>query len=41
MRAAQDGDTAAYGELLRDLLPVLSILTRRQGIRPDSVEDVV
>ncbi len=41
MRAAQDGDTTAYAELLRDLLPVLRILTRRQGIRPDHVEDVV
>jgi len=41
MRAAQDGDIAAYAELLRDLLPVLRILTRRHGIRPDHVEDVV
>ena len=41
MRAAQDGDAGAYGELLRDLLPVLRILTRRHGIGPENVEDVV
>ena len=47
MRAAQDGDAAAYGMLLRELLPVLRILVRRQmgggggGVRPDQVEDVV
>lgn len=41
MRAAQDGDGAAYAALLRDCLPMLAQIARRQGVMPDRVDDVV
>jgi RNA polymerase sigma-70 factor (ECF subfamily) len=41
MAAAQDGDRAAYSALLRDCLPLLRAIVRRQGVPPDSVEDAV
>lgn len=40
MRAAQDGDAAAYERLLRDILPLVRALARRDGARPADVEDV-
>ncbi len=41
MRAAQDGDGAAYAALLRDCLPLLALVARRQGVAQDRVDDVV
>jgi len=41
MAAAQDGDGAAYAALLRDCLPLLRAIVRRQGVPPDSIEDAV
>ena len=41
MRAAQAGDAAAYAALLRDCLPMLAQIARRQGVQPDRVDDVV
>ncbi len=41
MRAAQDGDGAAYAALLRDCLPMLAQIARRQGVAADRVDDVV
>jgi RNA polymerase sigma-70 factor (ECF subfamily) len=40
MRAAQDGDAAAYRRVLREVLPVVRLLARRQGVAPSAVEDV-
>ena len=40
MTAAQDGDKAAYGRLLRECTPLIKRIVRR-GIRPDQVDDVV
>jgi RNA polymerase sigma-70 factor (ECF subfamily) len=41
MAAAQDGDRAAYAALLRDCLPLLRAIIRRQGVPPDAIEDAV
>ncbi len=41
MSAAQDGDQVAYARLLREVLPVLRAIVRRQRIAPSHVEDVV
>ena len=41
MRAAQDGDAAAYRSLLRDCVPVIAATARRMGLRPDRIDDVV
>jgi RNA polymerase sigma-70 factor (ECF subfamily) len=40
MRAAQDGDAAAYERLLRDILPLVRALARRDGASAADVEDV-
>jgi RNA polymerase sigma factor (sigma-70 family) len=41
MSAAQAGDNAAYGRLLRAVLPFLRVLARRRCSDPDRVEDIV
>jgi len=41
MAAAQAGDQAAYGALLRDCVGVIEKVARRQGVPPDRVDDVV
>lgn len=41
MAAAQAGDRAAYETLLRDCLPLIRSVARRQGVTPDYVDDVV
>jgi RNA polymerase sigma factor (sigma-70 family) len=41
MAAAQDGDTAAYARLLRDIAPFLRVLVRRRCRQPDRCEDIV
>ena len=41
MRAAQDGDAAAYRALLRDCVPVIAATARRAGLPPDRIDDVV
>ncbi len=41
MAAAQSGDQQAYAQLLREVLPVLRAVVRRQGVPPAHVEDVV
>jgi RNA polymerase sigma-70 factor (ECF subfamily) len=41
MAAAQSGDAAAYARLLRDMLPFVRSLVRREGISPPQTEDVV
>ncbi len=41
MAAAQDGDTAAYTRLLRDILPFLRVLAYRRCREPDRCEDIV
>lgn len=41
MRAAQDGDGAAYAALLRECVGLARAVARRQGVPPQSVEDVV
>ena len=41
MRAAQDGDAAAYRALLRDCVPLIAAAARRTGLRPDRIDDVV
>lgn len=40
MTAAQDGDRAAYGRLLRECTPLIRRIVRRD-LRPDQVDDVV
>ena len=40
MRAAQAGDAAAYERLLRDALPLVRALLRRQGAAARDIEDV-
>lgn len=40
MIAAQDGDKAAYGRLLRECTPLIRRIVRR-GLRSDQVDDVV
>lgn len=41
MAAAQEGDRAAYERLLRDILPFIRSIVRRQHRAPDRIEDVV
>lgn len=41
MRAAQDGDAAAYRALLRDCVPVIAAAARAKGVRGALVDDVV
>jgi len=41
MRAAQDGDSAAYARLLREATPFIRAIARRRFRDPDAVEDVV
>jgi RNA polymerase sigma-70 factor (ECF subfamily) len=43
MSAAQDGDGAAYGELLRNVVPALRALVRarRRFLQPSDIEDIV
>jgi len=41
MAAAQGGDREAYEMLLRDCVPFIESLARRQGVPPDRVDDVV
>jgi RNA polymerase sigma factor (sigma-70 family) len=41
MAAAQAGDRAAYEALLRDCVPVIQAVARRQRVPPDQVDDVV
>ncbi len=41
MRRAQDGDSAAYSELLTDLLPALRGMVRRRWRSQQDVEDIV
>ena len=40
MAAAQAGDKAAYGRLLRECTPLIRRVVRR-GLQPDRVDDVV
>jgi RNA polymerase sigma factor (sigma-70 family) len=41
MKAAQAGDQAAYGSLLRDCVGVIEKVARRQGVPVDRLDDVV
>ena len=41
MAAAQAGDRAAYAALLRDCVPVVQAVARRQGVPPGRVDDAV
>ncbi|NJO22693.1 MAG: RNA polymerase sigma factor [Sphingomonadales bacterium] len=41
MRAAQDGDQAAYGALLAEMLPMLRMFVRRKWGSPQDVDDIV
>lgn len=43
MRAAQDGDTVAYCELLRQVTPILraAVRQRRYFLQPQDIEDLV
>lgn len=41
MAAAQSGDRAAYEALLRDCVPLINAIARRQGVPPDRCDDVV
>jgi RNA polymerase sigma factor (sigma-70 family) len=41
MAAAQAGNQAAYGALLRDCVGVIEKVARRQGVPPDRIDDVV
>ncbi len=41
MAAAQRGDRAAYGQLLRDCAPWIMAVARRQGVSAGQLEDVV
>ncbi len=41
MRAAQDGDSAAYARLLREIAPFIRAMARRRFRDDDAVEDVV
>lgn len=41
MRAAQDGDAAAYQALLRDCVPFIAAVARQRGLPADRVDDVV
>jgi RNA polymerase sigma factor (sigma-70 family) len=41
MAAAQSGDKTAYETLLRDCVPLVRAIARRQGVAADQVDDVV
>ncbi|MFZ3033803.1 MAG: sigma-70 family RNA polymerase sigma factor [Parvibaculum sp.] len=41
MAAAQSGDRAAYNSLLREIVPMIQRIARRQGVEGDHVDDVV
>ena len=41
MAAAQAGDRNAYEALLRDCVPIIKSVARRQGVPADQVDDVV
>lgn len=41
MAAAQSGDRAAYSSLLREIVPTIQRIARRQGVEGDHVDDVV
>ena len=41
MAAAQAGDRTAYETLLRDVVPLIRAVARRQGVGPGQVDDVV
>jgi RNA polymerase sigma-70 factor (ECF subfamily) len=41
MAAAQAGDRSAYEALLRDCVPIIQAIARRQGVPSDQVDDVV
>jgi RNA polymerase sigma factor (sigma-70 family) len=41
MTAAQAGDQAAYGSLLRDCVAIVEKIARRQGVPADRIDDVV
>ena len=41
MAAAQAGNRSAYETLLRDCLPMIRLIARRQGVMPDNIDDVV
>jgi RNA polymerase sigma-70 factor (ECF subfamily) len=41
MAAAQSGDQAAYGALLRDCVGLIARVARRQGVSADRIDDVV
>ena len=41
MASAQAGDKAAYETLLRDCVPLIRAIARRQGVNPGQVDDVV
>jgi RNA polymerase sigma-70 factor (ECF subfamily) len=41
MAAAQAGDSAAYERLLRDCVPLIKAVARRQGVLGDRADDVV
>jgi len=41
MAAAQAGHRVAYETLLRDCVPFIAGIARRQGVRPDGIDDVV
>ena len=39
--SAQAGDRAAYERLLRECIPVIHRVARRQGVQPSAIDDVV
>jgi RNA polymerase sigma factor (sigma-70 family) len=41
MAAAQAGDRSAYETLLRECVPIIKSVARRQGVSPGQVDDVV
>ncbi|MCJ2082032.1 sigma-70 family RNA polymerase sigma factor [Methylobacterium sp. J-090] len=41
MQAAQAGDAAAYRDLLRDCVPVISAMARARGVQGAALDDVV
>ena len=41
MAAAQAGDRVAYEKLLRECIPVIQSVARRQGVQVDAIDDVV
>jgi RNA polymerase sigma factor (sigma-70 family) len=41
MAAAQAGDAVAYDKLLRECIPVIQRIARRQSVLPNAIDDVV